>query len=89
MPRPNPSTPALFDIQVSPVTSLSARAAMQFSGIPHKPKPPSMSVIWLSIPLIASRALLTTLFIVKRISYKFILILNKNNNFAKKFLNIN
>jgi hypothetical protein len=66
--------------------SLAASAAIQFSGIPHKPNPPSMSVMLLCIPFIASRASFTTLFISQRILHKFILILNKNNNFAEKYL---
>src|SRR5450830_234989 len=44
MPRPQSSTPQLFETHVSPETSLSASAAMRFSGIPQRPNPPTTSV---------------------------------------------
>ena len=41
--RPNPalSTPALFDTTVRLFVVVLASAAMSFSGIPHRPKPPT------------------------------------------------
>src|ERR1039457_3553011 len=44
MPRPQSSTPQLFETHVSPVTSLAASAAMRFSGIPQRPNPPTTRV---------------------------------------------
>src|ERR1044071_10482061 len=45
MPRPKPSTPALFEITVRPFTPDSRSARMRFSGMPHRPKPPAITVM--------------------------------------------
>lgn len=43
-PKPKPSTPALFEIQVRFFTPVCFKAAIRLSGIPHKPKPPTARV---------------------------------------------
>src|SRR5262245_23256543 len=45
LPRPNWSTPALFDTTVSPCTPDSHNATIRFSGMPHRPKPPHITLI--------------------------------------------
>jgi hypothetical protein len=60
---PKPSTPALLEIQVRLSIPLRTKAAIQFSGIPHNPKPPSINVAPDGISCIASSAFATTLFI--------------------------
>jgi hypothetical protein len=42
-PRPQSSTPALLETQVSPFTPFATSALMRFSGMPHNPKPPTTS----------------------------------------------
>src|SRR4051812_14294985 len=42
-PRPNPSTPALFEITVRSRAPLSRSARIRFSGMPHRPKPPDIT----------------------------------------------
>ncbi len=42
---PKPSTPALLPTIVSPFTPLSCKAAIRFSGMPQRPKPPAAMVI--------------------------------------------
>src|ERR1019366_3584741 len=60
-PTPAPSTPALLLMVVRFLTPLSARARIRFSGIPHKPNPPTMMVAPSNTSWIASSALATTL----------------------------
>src|SRR5690606_6139462 len=57
-PRPKPSTPALLEITVRPLTPESRSAAISASGMPQWPKPPTARV-WLSatMPERASSAL--------------------------------
>ena len=43
-PIPKSSTPALLDMQVSCFNPFFTRASIQFSGIPQRPKPPSIIV---------------------------------------------
>jgi hypothetical protein len=52
----------LFEMQVNSFAPLALIVAIEFSGIPHNPNPPNMTVMPSEIPLIASSALLTTLF---------------------------
>src|SRR5579859_7295365 len=40
-PRPQPSTPQLFDTTRSPVAPPASRAAMRVDGMPQRPKPPT------------------------------------------------
>jgi hypothetical protein len=40
-----PSTPALLDITVSPLTALRWMASISENGTPHNPNPPHMIVI--------------------------------------------
>src|SRR5690242_264774 len=63
-PIPKSSTPALLEIQVSPFTPFFKIAAMQFSGMPLRPKPPSMSVALSGMSFTASSASFTTLLIM-------------------------
>src|SRR5688572_29585415 len=51
-------------MQVKPFTPFFTRAAIQFSGIPHKPKPPNIKVMLSLMSLMASSAFLTTLLII-------------------------
>jgi len=60
-PRPKLSTPALLDTAVTSFTPLFTSAAMEFSGMPQRPKPPNSIVIPLVTPLTASSALAQTL----------------------------
>jgi hypothetical protein len=41
---PKPSTPALLPTMVRPFTAV-ASAAIRFSGMPHRPKPPAAMVM--------------------------------------------
>src|SRR6187431_1082547 len=43
MPRPKPSTPALFEMTVRSLTRESRKASISASGMPHSPKPPTAS----------------------------------------------
>ncbi len=63
-PRPKPSTPALFEMHVSPFTPESRSAAISASGMPHRPKPPT-AIVWPSatMPARAAAALGNTLLI--------------------------
>ena len=61
---PKSSTPALLLMQVSSLTPFSFSAAIQFSGMPQRPKPPNMMVAPLSISSTASAALLYILLIM-------------------------
>ena len=54
IPKPNPSTPQLFDTIVNPLVCIDLICAINSSGIPHKPKPPANTVILSSSPAIAS-----------------------------------
>src|SRR5215475_5479190 len=42
---PKPSTPALLETMVRSFVPLRWTAAMRFSGIPHRPKPPIRTVM--------------------------------------------
>src|SRR3954466_12955357 len=44
-PRPKPSTPALLEITVRLRTPESRSARIRFSGMPHRPKPPDITVM--------------------------------------------
>src|SRR5262249_40218966 len=44
-PMPKPSTPALFETIVRFFAPLRCTAAMRFSGMPHRPKPPIRTVM--------------------------------------------
>ena len=44
-PMPKSSTPALLPAMVRPFTPLSTSAAIRFSGMPHRPKPPAAMVM--------------------------------------------
>ena len=55
-PTPKPSTPALLETTVSPETLLAASAASNVSGMPHRPKPPTSSVLPSRTPARASAA---------------------------------
>jgi hypothetical protein len=63
-PIPKSSTPALLEMQVSCFTPFFTRAAMQFSGIPHSPNPPSISTAPSLISDMAASADATTLFML-------------------------
>src|SRR5436190_11205216 len=65
-PRPQSSTPALFETQVRPFTPRSTSALMRFSGMPQSPKPPTTSVAPSKMSRTASPADATTLFIMAR-----------------------
>ncbi len=56
IPRPKLSTPALFETTVNSFTFVLAKAFIKFSGIPHKPKPPTSKVDFDGISLTASSA---------------------------------
>ena len=58
IPRPKLSTPALLETTVNSLTLALAKAFIRFSGIPHKPKPPTNKVDLDGMSLIASSALL-------------------------------
>src|SRR5262252_5879814 len=45
MPRPMPSTPALLDTTVRFFTPDSRIATISVSGMPHRPKPPAMTIM--------------------------------------------
>ncbi len=60
-PIPKPSTPTLLLMVVRFLTPLRARARIRFSGIPHKPNPPTIIVAPSNTSWIASSALATTL----------------------------
>src|SRR5208337_1636599 len=64
-PTPKPSTPALLLIVVRFLTPLRARARIRFSGIQHKPNPPTMMLAPSNTSAIASSALATTLCIAE------------------------
>src|ERR1700677_4614332 len=66
-PRPKPSTPMLLEMVCSPFTPRRTRAAMEFSGMPHSPKPPSITVAPGGISATAVSAVGKTLFIAKRV----------------------
>src|ERR1700690_3211154 len=59
-PTPKPSPPALLLIVVRFLTPLWTRARIRFSGIPHRPNPPTMMVAPSNTSWIASSALATT-----------------------------
>src|SRR6185437_16586091 len=61
-PIPEPSTPMLLLIVCSPLTPLRIKAATRFSGIPQRPKPPSMRVAPSGISATASSAVAIILF---------------------------
>src|SRR5688572_2475408 len=61
-PTPKPSTPALLLMIVSPFAPFRCNARVRFSGIPHRPNPPTMIVAPSCRSAIASNALGTTLF---------------------------
>jgi hypothetical protein len=44
-PNPKSSTPALLLMHVRPFTPLFTNALMLFSGMPHRPKPPTIRVM--------------------------------------------
>lgn len=56
IPRPKSSTPQLLLTHVKPLTLVSFNAFIKFSGIPHKPNPPTNNVELSGISLIASAA---------------------------------
>src|SRR5258705_6997022 len=64
---PKPSTPALLLMVVRFFVPLRASARIRFSGIPHRPKPPTMMVAPSNTSWIASSALATTLFMAEEI----------------------
>ena len=59
---PKSVTPALFEMMVRPFAPWSRRARIRFSGIPHRPKPDTITVAPSGTSRTASAALLTTLF---------------------------
>src|SRR5436853_827126 len=63
-PRPQSSTPALFETQVRFFTPRLTNALMRFSGIPQRPKPPTTSVAPSKTSRTASSADATTLLIM-------------------------
>src|SRR5687768_9694266 len=63
-------------MQVRPFIPLRTSAAIQFSGMPHKPKPPSMIVAPSGISRMASSALVTTLFMTMQ-NYLLVNVRNK------------
>src|SRR5579862_7313255 len=69
-PMPKPSTPALLLIVVRFFTPLRTRARIRFSGMPHRPKPPTMMLAPSGISRTASSALATTLFIRGRFYFR-------------------
>src|SRR5687767_14471946 len=44
-PSPKPSTPALLEMTVRPFAPESRSARMRFSGMPHRPNPPDITVM--------------------------------------------
>src|ERR1051326_706706 len=64
-PRPQSSTPALFETHVRPLTPRLTIALMRFSGIPQRPKPPTTSVMPSAMSLTASSAEETSLLIME------------------------
>src|SRR6267154_6008734 len=61
-PRPKSSMPTLLLMVVRFFTALRTSAAIRFSGMPHRPKPPTMMVAPSLMSRMASSALATTLF---------------------------
>src|SRR5690554_1117487 len=66
---PKSSTPALLEIQVRSFTPFFTKAAIQFSGIPHRPNPPNKRVIPSLKSRSASSAFFTTLLIIIRLYF--------------------
>src|SRR4051812_24334461 len=64
MPRPQSSTPQLFEMQVRSLTPRRCSAAIRFSGIPQSPNPPTTSVAPSATSATASSAEGTTLSIM-------------------------
>src|SRR5262249_56420652 len=63
-PRPQSSTPALFETQVRFCTPRLTSARIRFSGMPQRPKPPTTSVAPLGMSRTACSAESTTLLII-------------------------
>src|SRR5438309_8808640 len=61
---PKSSTPALLEMQVSPLIPFSTSAAIVFSGIPQSPKPPRASVAPSGMSRTASWASFTSFFMI-------------------------
>ena len=61
IPRPQSSTPQLFEIASSSLMPASWIAAMSTLGMPHRPKPPTASDMPSLIPAMASCGVETTL----------------------------
>src|SRR5512134_1668841 len=62
MPSPSSVVPQLFEMTVRSRTPLRCTAAMRFSGFPHRPKPPTMTVMPSFRSAIAASADSTSLF---------------------------
>ena len=60
-PKPKSSTPALFETAVKSFVPVSLKAFIKFSGIPHKPKPPTVTVHPFGMSATASAAFSHTL----------------------------
>src|SRR5213075_2312828 len=69
-PRPQSSTPALFDTQVRFFTPSVTSALIRFSGMPQRPKPPTTRVEPSLMSLTASSAEATTLLIMAAGEYQ-------------------
>src|SRR5579864_6655192 len=61
-PIPNPSTPMLLLMVCRPFTPLRTRAAIRFSGMPHNPKPPIITVAPSGMSATAASDVAITLF---------------------------
>src|SRR5690348_15494809 len=61
-PIPNPSTPMLLLMVCRPLTPFRTSAAIRFSGMPHNPKPPIITVAPSGISATAASDVAITLF---------------------------
>src|SRR5512132_78962 len=71
MPTPNSSTPGLLLMMVRSRVPRLCSALMRFSGSPHRPKPPHITVAPLGINATASSALFNSLFMSVIILHQF------------------
>lgn len=64
--------PALFDTTVRSLAPCSKIAAISFSGMPHKPNPPTNNLAPLGISLTASAALSNIFLVVPLLSVEYL-----------------